>query len=998
MKILAIRGKNIASLEGEFEVDFASEPLASANIFAISGPTGAGKSSLLDTMCLALFARTPRTEQAKELNVRLKDISDDVLVQSDPRFLLRRGTANGYAETDFIALDGHRYRARWSVSRAREKETGRLQSPRLSLFNLDKDTEEQGTRSDLQQRIVELIGLSFDQFTRSVLLAQNDFSTFLKAEQSEKAALLEKLTGTELYSQISRRIYEKNTEARAAFDAIQTQMTGIELLSEEEEDSLKRQAQEIETLLKQLEIAKKEWHARNEVVNSTTLLLTRKETEQKEAGERFTRALQLRDQAKQALDTKAKEVTALTQTWKDLQPQLREARQLDLELVHAEKQLNEYKKLLAETETKNQETQKRIAIITSSLKQSEDEKTGIKEWFAKYKEKETIAAQLPSLLLHLDAAERTYALIEKSKDEEKKTEQEVEALTKKAVLANQQVARKEEEVKVLNVQCKQAEEDVKKVNIAEVEREKEAVLAKREHLLQEQLLFSSAGKDAKELREKLTENTPCPVCGSIDHPYASKEMHARMQEIQAEIIRFTQQSNALDLLLKETAAKRTALDKLRERIVAANKEWTDMEKLRTELNNAIGLLDGKAKQLRATQKEYADELNRALSATDKLFGNDLWQTKWKQDPLDFRQKLTSFVADWQTKEKRIQELERLLSGLKSEQKSYAEFAASLQKELTAAREAHNTHLATYRKVQEKRSLLLEGKPADVVEASYNDQIEQKKKEVEQLQQTLTEQSGIAEQARGQQEQIAKDLALLNETLTVARKELAEWLEKYNETSGGILPEERWSKTVELKSGVDFRLKNQEANKKKIAGLKEEADRRQRISEQWAKLNELAGSADGGKFRRIAQSYTLDVLLNYANVQLQSLTNRYRLERVPDTLALQVIDREMCDEIRTVHSLSGGESFLVSLALALGLSSLSSNRMKVESLFIDEGFGSLDAETLRMAMDALENLRTQGRKIGVISHVHEMTERIPVRIQVNRLGSGRSSIVVDHSGL
>ena len=102
---------------------------------------------------------------------------------------------------------------------------------------------------------------------------------------------------------------------------------------------------------------------------------------------------------------------------------------------------------------------------------------------------------------------------------------------------------------------------------------------------------------------------------------------------------------------------------------------------------------------------------------------------------------------------------------------------------------------------------------------------------------------------------------------------------------------------------------------------------------------------------------------------------------------------MFDEIRSVHSLSGGESFLVSLALALGLSSLSSNRMKVESLFIDEGFGSLDAETLSVAMDALENLRTQGRKIGVISHVREMTERIPVQIQVIRSGNGRSEVKV-----
>lgn len=420
MKIIAIRGKNIASLAGEFEVDFTSEPLVSANIFAISGPTGAGKSSLLDTMCLALFARTPRTDQAKELNVRLKDIRDDALIQSDTRFLLRRGTASGYAETDFVALNGHRYRARWSVSRAREKENGRLQSPRLTLFNIDKDTEEQGTRSELQQRIITLIGLTFEQFTRSVLLAQNDFSTFLKAEQGEKAALLEKLTGTELYSQISKRIYEKNAEARAAFEIIQTQIAGIELLPEEEENLLKTQSKETEVLLKELEQAKKELNTLNEAVSTTVGLLTQKETEQKTAEEKLTRSLQLQEQAQTALEAKIKESAALEQALKDLQPQLREARKLDTELVNANQSLADKQKRLSETETKNNDSQKKTESIATALKQSKTEIAAIEEWFIKYKDKEKIAEQLPSLLLHLDAAERTRSSIEKVRMEEKR--------------------------------------------------------------------------------------------------------------------------------------------------------------------------------------------------------------------------------------------------------------------------------------------------------------------------------------------------------------------------------------------------------------------------------------------------------------------------------------------------------------------------------------------------------------------------------------------------
>jgi exonuclease SbcC len=159
------------------------------------------------------------------------------------------------------------------------------------------------------------------------------------------------------------------------------------------------------------------------------------------------------------------------------------------------------------------------------------------------------------------------------------------------------------------------------------------------------------------------------------------------------------------------------------------------------------------------------------------------------------------------------------------------------------------------------------------------------------------------------------------------------------------------------------------------------------------MNELIGAADGKKFRNYAQQLTLDILLGYANAHLKDLARRYRLERVPSSLALMVIDQDMGDEQRSVHSLSGGESFLVSLALALGLASLSSHRVRVESLFIDEGFGSLDADTLRVAMDALDSLQAMGRKVGVISHVEEMTERIATRIHVRRLPGGQSRVEV-----
>ena len=146
------------------------------------------------------------------------------------------------------------------------------------------------------------------------------------------------------------------------------------------------------------------------------------------------------------------------------------------------------------------------------------------------------------------------------------------------------------------------------------------------------------------------------------------------------------------------------------------------------------------------------------------------------------------------------------------------------------------------------------------------------------------------------------------------------------------------------STVEARLLQQEQNRKKLKQLEQELTEKQETANRWGKLNKLIGSADGTKFKVIAQSYTLNLLLMHANKHLSYLSKRYRLQQVPGTLALQVIDCDMCDEVRTVYSLSGGESFLISLALALGLSSLSSNNLKVESLFIDEGFGSLDADS------------------------------------------------------
>ncbi|MFI3219219.1 MAG: SbcC/MukB-like Walker B domain-containing protein, partial [Methylococcales bacterium] len=199
---------------------------------------------------------------------------------------------------------------------------------------------------------------------------------------------------------------------------------------------------------------------------------------------------------------------------------------------------------------------------------------------------------------------------------------------------------------------------------------------------------------------------------------------------------------------------------------------------------------------------------------------------------------------------------------------------------------------------------------------------------------------------------------------------------------------------EQKQERDLQLREDDKKLTNNSDLKVELDKQRYRWEQWQSLNELIGSSTGAKFRVFAQSLTLEALLVHSNKHLADFAKRYALQRVPSSdLELQIIDRDMADDVRSVHSLSGGESFLVSLALALGLASLSSNKTQVESLFIDEGFGSLDPETLDIAIASLDTLQALGRKVGVISHVPILVERIGAKVVVEKQGGGKSTVTI-----
>ncbi|WP_444678238.1 AAA family ATPase [Halomonas sp. E19] len=253
MKILALRLANLASLPGPLELDFTAPPLSDAGLFAITGPTGAGKSTLLDALCLALYGSTPRLRHAPSQNAPLPDVEGETVSTADPRTLLRRGTAGGYAEVDFLGRDGRRYRARWAVRRAREKASGRLQAVEQSLTDLDDERLLTAQKREFAELLPERLGLTFDQFTRAVLLAQSEFAAFLKADDNERSDLLERLTGTAEYSRISEAAYRRAITAKRHVDALQAKLADDLPAEPEARSALERQAESAEQALTDLQ-------------------------------------------------------------------------------------------------------------------------------------------------------------------------------------------------------------------------------------------------------------------------------------------------------------------------------------------------------------------------------------------------------------------------------------------------------------------------------------------------------------------------------------------------------------------------------------------------------------------------------------------------------------------------------------------------------------------------------------------------------------------------
>lgn len=1196
MKILSIRLKNLASLSGEHFIDFESEPLASAGLVAIIGKTGAGKSTILDAMCLALFNRIPRL---KDSDGKLTDVDGSELLTNSPLTVLRRGTAHGFAELTFVAQDQKHYLARWELKRSREKADGKLQSVQRYLKCLTDGVVIADKAKAVDASILKITQLSFEQFTRAVLLAQSEVTAFLKARDNERGELLEYLTNSLIFAKIGQLAFEKTKSVANSRKELENLLGHIETLSDEDFAESTKQFQQLDADYKKLELVKsqlekqQQWFERKHKFDSEIILKQQNVDLQLKSQQNLSAEKEQLKRLEIFSDIRPNvfQQQLFFKTQQQLVPQAQQqqglfddlAKQFEVEksqYQHAETALNhiqnfenthqsdlnevrkciqerdflgtEFKKIqikLQDLEQLQQPLLNQKQHIEQQIQQIGQQQTTLNHQLATSQQFSSLDKGLPAHLQQLAQFIQQYQGIENQSKDLNQTEQQ---LTEQKKLLQHNIAQygaseqietqleqlrqqREQKLKQLNqldfiqqklvqlfhvkdessqieIKLKYSTEQFLQLEKTTSQTEQDYLSAQHarqqiQTILQQQRLLHA--ENVEHLRAQLKEGEACVVCGSATHPFKTNDA------VVSKALFELQQQQEQQAILKEQ-------DHF--------KIWQDTQKNLTKLNSEVD-------QFKATHQSFVEKIQIAQHDLAQQFNNVNIQLDLTQSHAEIKLKLDQFnqqqKADIQQNETQlntiiqankqqqqlqqsIQQLEHVLNTAKNllqqvqhitqclsvteqqnwqqqtattAQRIYAELNQRIQQldqveqltkqlnhetqQLLSVQlnlENTNKHIAETRqnlqeiklKGQENTELaqqliqnmtgLSDVKPNewlaehDTNRQHLQGQYQQFKQSFDQLRHQFEQQKGQLEQLKAQLQQCQNNLNHVNHEIqtwlmqhpdfqqhdldvlaqisptqeqnirqqiqnterllndaTSALKTVQEQLTEHlhyqpeidlTQLQQLILDNENALKTqLEIRDQLKLKL---EVHQQNLAKQKQFSDKIQQIQieeHRWSKISSLMGDSTGKKFRDLAQQYNLDILLEYANQQLALLSQRYTLKRLENSLSLAIIDHDMDGETRSVASLSGGESFLTSLALSLAIANMASGSMKIESLFIDEGFGTLDASSLHMVMNALDQLQNQGRKVVLISHIQEMHERIPVQIQVRPLGAGASTIEI-----
>ena len=956
MKLQKLTIHNIASIE-DATIDFEAKPLADSEVFLITGKTGSGKSTILDAICLALFANTPRLA-GTQMQGGTKDGEADVAIK-DPRQLMRRNTGEAFVSLTFTGSNDVHYEAKWSVARARKKVNGNIQSKTWQLTNLDSEIIHTKD-NDIKDEIQTAIGLDFGQFCRTTLLAQGEFTRFLNSKDDDKAEILEKITGVDIYSKIGRKVFEVTGQKKTEWEQAQQKIAGMRTLTDEEITAKQEEIAKYEALLEQVKKAGE--------TDKAKLQWIKTEKELAKGVTEASLALQQAQAIVESDDFKKKET--LVRQWNATI----EARNWLGAMKEAEKTITEGKKKIEECRNTIDSEGKRLTetlqpAFDKAQKEATEAQTALEQQTATLQSQETAldALHLPDL--------------RKSRDNAKELQRNIDITYERIEAYAKEKDRKAKNAKTLEETAAAIEKKLKEsADLEPLIHDAKVVMDDRKATLDNQR--DTIDKFAQTLRQKLHVGDLCPVCrqeiktelpheeelaqlvGGLEKAFkeaesAYQELVNKRNKLDAEI-KATQQTYQTS---KENFDKDDSVKMAKQKVIDACKacgieiiDESTPEKLASlKTDTETKLKELEAKIAEGTKAEDAIKAQR--TALDKANKNldQLKKTalKAQQDISDCKGKIAiAEEVKKSTEQVQLKQAEETLNTNKQQLENFLGSHPDLNLERLTALNAHSSQeiIKTQALLEADKNMVLTKK---TLKDDADKRLGEHKLTKPELKEEDTDESLVAR---------------INEN----DKTLADISEK--------------------KGAINQELKADEENKKQIGHLKEEAEKKQSIYQKWSRMNQLIGDATGNKFRKIAQSYVLNSLIHSANHYMKTLTDRYTLKVAPGTFVISLEDSYQGYVSRAASTISGGESFLVSLSLALALSDIG-QKLAVDTLFIDEGFGTLSGEPLQNAINTLRSLHNKsGRHVGIISHVEELQGKIPVQIQVDQEGNLSSSKV------
>ncbi|MDR2115826.1 MAG: AAA family ATPase [Planctomycetaceae bacterium] len=1075
MKILSVELENLNSLVGKTKIDFTDPLFASSGIFAIVGPTGSGKTTILDAICLALFGRTPR----------LKSIS-----QSENE-IMSRGTGFCSAEVVFETNRNGTFLCSWYQQRANKKPDGNLQKPKHEIAepsgndsgnnscnNSGSETTWKPIETKLSkvtQIVEEKTGMNFDRFTRSMLLAQGDFDKFLQSDAKDRSEILEQITGTEIYGDISRKVHERNKEEQNKLQLIETELRGMTVYNietieekrairnqlkqtiettekrlreltqlqqhferiarleneaqklEEEwktfccaEIAFQPEAKQLAMAMKALELEPKfnilETHRQNLETEKTDL-----ETVAKKLPSANEKLMSIREEERRATE----ELNVAQEKQKTGSEILRRVRELDTKIKGFDETIKTVQQQINQLETDRQIRQKNVTNLKKQLavllkdktleslaqtleeqeKNTEKLLTGKK--FSDWAQKQAEISQQIQNWKHLRTSEIHLAKIETEKSDLMERVKTAETIIQETESKRQDFVQKIEQAKQ---------------NVAELETEwmsLNRISALEEH------------------RKYLHNGQPCPLCGALEHPFTHENVPkpdqtaSKLDKAKQYLNELTQTWNKIEIEQKTSSREFSQLQlQINENIEKSKQEQLQIDDLLKHLAldrlPSLEIMNDKIKNAEQNVQEILNNIaeeekfRTEIESLQQLLreGQNL-QDKLNNENEILRlldtqhQRRTEELETWS--KQRLEQIEQrtTIFGNKNPDDAELQYAKSVQS-------AQQTSENIFKKRQEteneysflkQRYVIVEKNIADIYltitglctefdtllqQTGFNSEDEFKSSRLA----PETRRNLETEKQRMETERIQLETRR-NENKTALENETAE--QQQNQADAKQILSEYKELTEKMAAfqqeigAIDSQLNQYENDTIKQLEKKKEQEKQRNICDLWYTLDDLIGSADGKKYRTFAQGLTFRMMLDYANQQLEKMTDRYHLlyNDFSDRYALElvVIDAYQAGAIRSTKNLSGGESFLVSLALALGLSSMSSQHVRVDSLFLDEGFGSLDEQTLDTALNVLEGLRQEGKQIGIISHIPAIRERIAVQIQVRPVKEKQNTATV-----